>query len=48
MYVQGIQSIKKGVSERRLYNKTPQYAKQESNEVERYSETKITAPFYDP
>ena len=25
-----------------------QYAKQESNEVERYNETKITAPFYDP
>ena len=25
-----------------------QYARQESNEVERYSKTKITAPFYDP
>ena len=31
-----------------LHYAKSQYAKQESNEVERYSETKITAPFYDP
>ena len=31
-----------------IQSSSSQYAKQESNEVERYSQTKITAPFYDP
>ena len=29
-------------------NTATQYAKQESNEVERYSKTEIAAPLYDP